>query len=181
MWSNFREAACGCRRGVHLASECRRLLVAMLWLYAAHRQLLSRSSRCTDSGGRVTQLQLSQSERLLFVGTESGVLRVHSSPLEVNGSRELVTVPRLGISFPPLRCAELSNLSQSDPLCLQAHRSAISRMCLAHDESYLFTASEDGELLIFELLSSLRDRNRRKEEDGGQELDTVLVSRAELL
>ena len=63
----------------------------------------------------------------------------------------------------------------------QAHRSSFSRMCLAHDESYLFTASEDGELLVFELLSSLRDRNRRKEEDGGQELDTVLVSRSELL
>ena len=106
----------------------------------------------TDSG-RITQLELSPLERLLFVGTESGMLRVHGSPLEDKGSRELVA----------------------------AHRSPITRMCLAHDETHLFTASEDGELLIFEVLGSLRDRNRRKEEDGGQELDTVLVSRAELL
>ena len=106
----------------------------------------------TDTG-RITQLQLSPTERLLFAGTETGVLRLHDSPLQPNGSREMIS----------------------------AHGSAITRMCLAHDEAYLFTASDSGELLMFELLSSLRDRGRRKEEDGGAELDTVLVSRAELL
>lgn len=57
-------------------------------------------------------------------------------------------------------------------------------MCVSHDEAHLFTASEDGQLFMFELLgegAAQRERSRRKEEDAGQELDTVLVSKAELL
>ena len=66
----------------------------------------------------------------------------------------------------------------------QVHCGAISRLCVSHDEAYLFTASEDGQLFMFELVGEgavQRERGRRKDEDTGQELDTVLVSKAELL
>jgi len=106
----------------------------------------------TDSG-RITQLQLSSTERLLIVGTETGVVRLHDAPPLPFGVREVIT----------------------------AHSSTITRMCLAHDESYLFTASDSGELLMFELVSSAHERARRKDEEVGTELDTVLVSRTELL
>ena len=58
------------------------------------------------------------------------------------------------------------------------------RLCVSHDEAHLFTASEDGQLFMFELLgegAAQRERSRRNQEDAGQELDTVLVSKAELL
>ena len=60
----------------------------------------------------------------------------------------------------------------------------MSRLCVSHDEAHLFTASEDGQLFMFELLgegAAQRERSRRNQEDAGQELDTVLVSKAELL
>ena len=42
--------------------------------------------------GRVVQLQLSQSDRLLFAGMSSGTLRVYPWPLEADECLELLTV-----------------------------------------------------------------------------------------
>lgn len=109
------------------------------------------------AAGRVTQLALSHSERFLIVGTERGYLQLHDAPPLTLNLREIVS----------------------------AHASAVTRVCLLPDESHLFTASENGELLMFEVKSTQlghRERGRKKEEEGpGVELDTVLVSRAELL
>ena len=73
--------------------------------------------------------------------------------------------------------------SQGLRLCL-IYCGSVSRLCVSHDEAHLFTASEDGQLFMFELLgegAAQRERSRRNQEDAGQELDTVLVSKAELL
>ena len=67
---------------------------------------------------RVTQLALSSSDRLLFAGTQGGGVQIFGWPFEAG------------------ECLQH----------LQVHCAPITRMCLAHDESCLFTASEDGQV-----------------------------------
>ncbi len=74
--------------------------------------------------GRVVQLQLSHSDKLLFAGLSSGAIRVYSWPLEADECLETLAV----------------------------HCGPVSRLCVAHDETHLFTASEDGQLFMVELL-----------------------------
>jgi hypothetical protein len=108
--------------------------------------------------GRVTQLLASRSDRLMLVGTQAGVLRAYEQPLEASQP----AVDASGI-----------------------HSTPIMRMCMAFDEAYLFSASEDGNILMFEMLgegAATRERQRRKEEESGvHESDTVLVSKGELV
>ena len=61
---------------------------------------------------------------------------------------------------------------------------AITRMAFSHDEAYCFVASEHGHLAMLEMRgdgSAARERIRRRDEEIGSEVDTVLVSRSELL
>ena len=109
--------------------------------------------------GRVTQILTSRSDRCLLVGTHAGLLRAYEQPLEPTSADGIES------------CA--------------VHAGAISRLVLTHDEAYLFTASEEGHIVMFEMLgegAAARERARRKEEEGGGgETDTVLVSKGELL
>jgi hypothetical protein len=108
--------------------------------------------------GRVTQLATSRSDRVLMVGTHSGALRAYETPLDA--------------SHDPVEMAGI-------------HSSAVTRLLLSQDEAFAFSASEDGQLFMFEMLgegAAQRERARRKEEEsGGVETDTVLVSKGELL
>ena len=109
-------------------------------------------------GAKVTQLALSVSDRLLLVGTAAGVVRTYGFPLDAPTCLEMLPV----------------------------HASPITRLCLSHDESMLFSASEDGQIFMCEMLgegAGQRERVRRREgeESAASEMDTVLVSQSELL
>ena len=108
--------------------------------------------------GRVTQLVVSKSDRLVLAASQAGVIRAFEQPLDA---------------------------SQDAVDSAAVHSSVVSRLVLAHDEAFAFSASEDGHIFMFEMLgegAATRERARRKEEEGGGvETDTVLVSKGELL
>ncbi len=108
-------------------------------------------------GAKVGQLAISTSDRLLLAASASGAVKTYVWPLESPS------------------CVE----------CLPMHASAITRMCLSADEACLFTASDDGQIFMYEMLgegAAGRERARRKEEEaGGDHGDTVLVSKAAVL
>lgn len=108
--------------------------------------------------GRVTQLAVSKSDRLMLAASQAGVIRAYEQPLDA---------------------------SQGEVDAAAVHSGVVSQLCLAYDEAFAFSASEDGHIFMFEMLGEgavLRERARRKEEEaGGVETDTVLVSKGELL
>ena len=108
-------------------------------------------------------LELSKSDNVLLCGSQAGVVRTYELPLTAESE-------------------------PSDDVML--HLAPIVQLRLSHDEAHLFTASEDGTILIWEMLgegAALRERALRSGagKEGGDgpspENNTVLVSKAELL
>ena len=108
--------------------------------------------------GRVTQLCVSRSDKLLLVGAESGSLRAYEQPL--------------GTGPEPV-----------DEAC--THSGCVTRVVLSADEAVCFSASESGHIFMYEMLgegAAQRERAaRRKEEEGTEQTDTVLVSKGEVM
>ena len=108
--------------------------------------------------GKLLCLAQSKSDHLVLCGSASGVVRAYELPLE----------------------------SAEEPFeDMLVHSAPVNQFAISHDEGFLFSASEDGALLMWEMLGEgapQRERAMRKEGDGPPaETDTVLVSKAELL
>ncbi|KAL2919821.1 hypothetical protein HK105_200738 [Polyrhizophydium stewartii] len=99
----------------------------------------------------LTQVLLSHSGRMMFVGTASGAIRSMKFPL---GS-------------------EPGEFQEH-----QGHSMAISKMRVSYDDQYLFSASEDGCLFIFRITD--RDGRGMKRERDIVYADEILVTKSDL-
>jgi WD40 repeat protein len=117
-----------------------------------------------DVGSRPRALCLSASDRTLFVGTQEGGLRGYAWPLGLDG--------RAGVD------------AVIPPEWMSVHGGAVNRLALSHDETMLFSVSEDGQLFMWELVGGeavaavLAVPAWRREARLRDSLDTVLVSRS---
>lgn len=95
----------------------------------------------------ITTLALAQQHRLLFGGCADGSVKLMTFPLQG------------GIHDPPVL----------------AHASAVTKVCISHDESMLFTVSEDGSFFIFDV----KEDGRSSKRDAAM-AEEILISKADL-
>ncbi|EPY20510.1 WD repeat domain 65, partial [Strigomonas culicis] len=98
----------------------------------------------------LTCLQVAAHQRLLFAGGEDGTLKFMTFPLQSS------------VQEPPLT----------------AHGLAITKVVLSFDETTLFTASADGTIIVWDVLSE--DGGRRAAAPAAGTSDEVLVTQHEL-
>eukprot|EP01116_Phalansterium_solitarium_P025006 TRINITY_DN9363_c0_g2_i2.p1 TRINITY_DN9363_c0_g2~~TRINITY_DN9363_c0_g2_i2.p1 ORF type:complete len:870 (+),score=418.23 TRINITY_DN9363_c0_g2_i2:862-3471(+) len=103
------------------------------------------------SHATVTQVAASHSNKLVYVGTESGLLRLYRLPLTNNESHEVL-----------------------------AHSAPVTRLRISHDDQFLFGASDDGSLYISEVKSKDLKSRKVTEEQLYTDLEQVLVYRNEM-
>jgi WD40 repeat protein/ElaB/YqjD/DUF883 family membrane-anchored ribosome-binding protein len=99
----------------------------------------------------LTQVLVSHSGKMLFVGTENGTIRSMKYPF-----------------------AEDAGVFQEH----QAHSSAVSRLCVSFDDQYLFSVAEDGSFYVFRIFD--REGRTVKREREVVYADEILVTKSDL-
>lgn len=107
--------------------------------------------REVESDCVMTQVVLSHSGKMMFVGTTSGAIRSMKFPFNSD-----------------------AGAFQEH----QAHSEAVTRLCVSHDDQYLFTVSEDGSFYIFKIFE--RETRANKRERDIIYADEILVTKSDL-
>ena len=116
----------------------------------------SNETRRLDTGAMLSQLCLSNSGKILFAGV--------SDP-QKTGS---------------VRCYKFSPLT-GDYSEFQAHQKGIERMRVSYDDCFLFTAGQDGSVIIWEIKDKdIRALRREKESIGLPLSEEILITKAEI-
>ncbi|TPX33526.1 hypothetical protein SmJEL517_g03626 [Synchytrium microbalum] len=107
--------------------------------------------RETTSDVGMTQVAISHSGRMMFVGTSTGTIRSYKHPLDTN--------------------------DQPDYAEHQAHGSPVTRLQVSYDDTHLFSVAEDGSFYIFKI----SDREGRSERPRDVlYADEILVTKSDL-
>eukprot|EP01135_Chromosphaera_perkinsii_P003926 Nk52_evm27s262 gene=Nk52_evmTU27s262 len=97
-----------------------------------------------------TQVAVSRSGRMLFVGTSEGSIRALKFPLSIPGDWQEH----------------------------QAHSKPVARMVISHDDQFLFTASEDCSVYVFKIADK-EGRGLKRDKDNVWS-DEVLITKSDL-
>ncbi|TPX47853.1 hypothetical protein SeLEV6574_g02417 [Synchytrium endobioticum] len=99
----------------------------------------------------LTQVTISHSGRMMFVGTQTGTIRSYKHPLEVGDAADFAEH--------------------------QAHGASVTRLQVSYDDSHLFSVAEDGSFYIFKI----SDREGRTERPRDVlYADEILVTKSDL-
>eukprot|EP00899_Mesostigma_viride_P019230 jgi/Mesvir1/27308/Mv07136-RA.1 len=125
------------------------------------RQVQSIDNGAADYGfeltsGHITSLVLSRDDRLLLAGTTSGSLRMY-------GWQEMLSHAKGKAGHASLGALGGAGVQEKDPPYeeYRIHKAAITAVLQSPDKHFLFTASEDGSIFMFEvqyILDSVHDR-----------------------
>lgn len=99
----------------------------------------------------ITSLLICSIQGLMILGTSKGALRVYNWPL-TEKTLELETFVSAGM--------KKIKIKEPEYVEINAHSYPVVAMTSSHDESYLFTGSEDGTILCFGL-SSIMEKEKR--------------------
>ena len=107
-------------------------------------------TREMDNGTILTQVVVSHSGRMMFVGTSTGSIRSIKFPLSEN------------------------NEFQEH----EAHASAVTKLRISFDDQYLFSCSEDGSVYVFKVAD--KDEHTLKREKAVIFSDEILITKSDL-